>query len=51
MMYAGILRYHFEKKTKPSVYNKASLDMPEPIPGLAFEFQNGLRGQELIYLL
>ena len=51
MMYASILRYHFEKKTKPSLYKKASLDNPELIPGLVFEFQNDLRGQELIYLL
>ena len=51
MMYASILRYHFEKKTKPSVYKKVSLDNPKLIPGLVFEFQNDLRGQELIYLV
>ena len=47
MMYASVLRYHFEKKTKPSVYKKASLDNPELIPGLLFEFWNDLRGKNL----
>ena len=47
-MYASILGYHFEKKkTKPTVYKNASPDTPELIPGLAFEFQNNLRGQDL----
>ena len=45
-MYASILGYHFEKKTKPTAYKKASPDTPELIPGLVFEFQNKLRGKK-----
>ena len=39
-MYASILGYHFEKKTKPTVYKNASPYTPELIPGSAFQFQN-----------
>ena len=47
VIYASILRYHFEKKTKPSVHKRSSLVTGELIPGLVFEFQNNLRGQDL----
>ena len=47
IMYASILRYYFEKITMPPVYKNSSLDTPEPISGLAFGFQNNLRGQAI----
>ena len=47
MMYASILRYHFEKQDKTPVYKEPSLVTPELIPGSAFEFEIEMRGHAI----
>ena len=47
MMYASILRYHFEKQDKTPVYKEPSLVTPELIPGVALEFEIEMRGHAI----